>query len=86
MFHKNFNYRRHQRKRSIERKKRITEKVYGINNYYKYDGQYDKGKIHCSCWLCRSGYESRKKHKEELLYDKEKDMLEDLEDKGDNNG
>lgn len=42
------------------RKKAIKHKKTIVNSYpdpiwnYKYDGQYSKGKIHCSCSLCRS--------------------------------
>lgn len=45
-------YRRHQRHAHINRKKRIIKEQ---NDYwrYKYDGDLDKGKIHCSCPLCR---------------------------------
>lgn len=45
-------YTRYQRNRHINRKKRIIHKQ---NDYwfYKYDGILSKGKIHCSCWLCR---------------------------------
>ena len=46
-------YRLAQRERAIRRKKRITEVYRRIENYYRYDGQYDKGKTHCSCGLCR---------------------------------
>ena len=37
----------------VKRKKRI---VHDLNDYwvYKYDGQYRKGKIHCSCPMCSS--------------------------------
>jgi hypothetical protein len=36
--------------RVIRRKRRIAKITGWI---YKYNGQYSKGKIHCSCWLCR---------------------------------
>lgn len=44
-------YRRHQRKRVINRKKHI---IHEQNDYwnYKHEGCLDKGKIHCSCWMC----------------------------------
>ena len=47
------NYKRHHRERVIARKKKIAAEVYG-NDYYKEDGYYSKGKIHCSCWMCSS--------------------------------
>lgn len=39
------------REKHIRRKKRICQEVYGFD-WYKQDGYYDKGKIHCSCSLC----------------------------------
>ena len=46
-------YTRHQRINHIGRKKRIIHKQ---NDYwyYKHEGMLSKGKIHCSCWMCRS--------------------------------
>ena len=41
-------YYRHHRERSIQRKKDIANRYW----HYKHDGQYSKGKIHCSCWMC----------------------------------
>ena len=45
-------YTRHQRINHIGRKKRIIHKQ---NDYwhYRYDGMLNKGKIHCSCRMCR---------------------------------
>lgn len=45
------NYYRIQRKRHINRKKRIIK---GLNDYwvYKHEGMLSKGKIHCSCYMC----------------------------------
>lgn len=51
MIHKRIVYRRHQRRRNIARKKSMSRQYYGLD-YYRNDGQYDKGKIHCSCWMC----------------------------------
>lgn len=44
--------RRHNRQRVINRKKRIIKEQ---NNYWHvpFDGMLSKGKIHCSCWMCR---------------------------------
>lgn len=47
-------YRRYVRNKTILRKKRISNSVYGLD-WYKHDGQYSKGKIHCGCELCKSG-------------------------------
>lgn len=42
---------RYQRRAHISRKKRI---IAGENIwYYKFEGQLSKGKIHCSCPMCR---------------------------------
>ena len=53
------NYHRKMRAKHIRRKKRITShySAFRINDgmtYYKHDGMYSKGKIHCSCPLCKS--------------------------------
>lgn len=48
-------YYREMREKHIDRKKRIVKKAYSlIDNYYEHDGMYSKGKIHCSCWMCRT--------------------------------
>lgn len=46
-------YTRDVRNRSIERKKRICREVKHDLNWYKFDGQYSKGKIHCGCGICK---------------------------------
>ena len=46
-------YTRKMRAKHIKRKKDIIHKVYPwLGEWYKHDGQYSKGKIHCSCPLC----------------------------------
>jgi len=47
-------YYRHVRECAIKRKKKIANRKYGYD-WYKYDGQYSKGKIHCGCGLCKFG-------------------------------
>lgn len=47
-------YRRNVRQKAIIRKKRICKGVYG-NDWYRVDGKYAKGKIHCVCKLCKYG-------------------------------
>ena len=47
-------YRRYVRNKTIQRKKRISKSVYGLD-WYRHDGQYSKGKIHCGCGLCKYG-------------------------------
>lgn len=63
--HKRISYRRRQRAKHIARKKRIIE-----NTFYRYglkhEGYLDKGKVHCSCHLCRSNFEEKAKKKEQL--------------------
>lgn len=44
-------YRREVRNKEIARKKRICLEIMGYD-WYKHDGQYSKGKIHCSCKMC----------------------------------
>lgn len=48
-------YHRKMRVKHIRRKKRITSHYWGADEYpyYKFDGMYSKGKIHCSCSLCK---------------------------------
>jgi hypothetical protein len=46
------NYFREQRQKHINRKKRIIHEQ-GDYWHYKYDGTLNKGKIHCSCPVCR---------------------------------
>lgn len=47
-------YTREQRNKHIKRKKRICNNFYGFD-WYKHDGMYNKGKIHCSCKMCTYG-------------------------------
>lgn len=48
-------YTRKVRAQHIKRKKRIIHEVYRwLDEWYPYDGQYSKGKIHCSCPMCRA--------------------------------
>lgn len=44
-------YRRYVRNKAIQRKKRICYNRMG-SDWYKCDGMYAKGKIHCSCRMC----------------------------------
>ena len=49
-------YKREMRNKVIARKKRIDRAVHaGVEGWYKYDGQYSKGKIHCGCIICKYG-------------------------------
>jgi hypothetical protein len=50
--------RRSQRRRIIDRKVAILKKYGGEGNVFAWSrgnpGHFAKGKIHCSCWMCRS--------------------------------
>jgi hypothetical protein len=47
-------YTRKMRAKAIKRKKRIVSHWHWFENgYYPHDGMYSKGKIHCSCPLCK---------------------------------
>lgn len=48
-------YTRYQRNSHINRKKRIIHDMYDYW-YYRYEGKLSKGKIHCSCSMCRLKY------------------------------
>ncbi|AXF52642.1 MAG: hypothetical protein [Circular genetic element sp.] len=52
MANHNRSYYREMREKHITRKKRIVDEIYK-DSYYPHDGYYSKGKIHCSCPLCR---------------------------------
>ncbi len=58
----NRGYYRIQRKKHINRKKRIIKEK---NDYwaYKYEGELSKGKIHCSCGMCRAKVNNKGKHR-----------------------
>lgn len=47
-------YRREVRNKTITRKKKIVHQVMNTD-WYKHDGQYSKGKIHCGCGICKFG-------------------------------
>ena len=47
-------YTRKMRAKAIKRKKRIVSNWHWFDRgYYPHDGMYSKGKIHCSCPLCK---------------------------------
>ena len=47
-------YTRKMRAKHIKRKKRIVSNWHWFESgYYPHDGMYSKGKIHCSCPLCK---------------------------------
>lgn len=72
------NYYRKMRAKHIIRKKRIIDGLYH-GSWYKHDGMFSKGKIHCSCPLYR-GKDIRGRHiktRQELRSDDSiKDQIE----------
>lgn len=54
-------YYRKQRIKHIKRKKNISEHCYGYD-WYQVDGAYSKGKIHCSCPLCSTKTNNKRRH------------------------
>ena len=46
-------YRRFQRHRAICKKKAKSRYRLNGGDWYDVDGKYDKGKIHCSCGICK---------------------------------
>lgn len=48
-------YTRKMRAKAIKHKKKITSHYWSADTYpyYPHDGMYSKGKIHCSCRMCR---------------------------------
>jgi hypothetical protein len=60
---RNRGYYREQRQKHINRKKRIIkEQQYPLFWGYKHEGELSKGKIHCSCWMCRQKTYDNWKH------------------------
>lgn len=65
-------YRREVRNKAIARKKWICHHVY-------WDGQYSKGKIHCSCSLCTyNKFYDLPRYKDMVDSDRVKDAMKDL--------
>lgn len=57
--HRTRSFRRKMRAKHISRKKRIVSHYAAFRlddgmTYYKHDGMYSKGKIHCSCPMCKA--------------------------------
>jgi hypothetical protein len=60
-------YYREQRIRAINRKKGILKRLGGDDLVQAWSGggvfgRFAKGKIHCSCWMCRTKSYDEKKH------------------------
>lgn len=59
-------YKRNARNNAIKHKKRIALSSLGTE-WYEKDGMYSKGKIHCSCGMCKYGKKfGLKGHNEEM--------------------
>lgn len=70
-------YRRNVRNKHISRKRRLSESFVKCIEY-KYEGQYSKGKIHCSCRMCTySKYHKLKTFKDYKEEEKMKSHLSD---------
>lgn len=70
---------RHNRIRVINRKKKIIKSQ---NNYWyvEHDGMLSKGKIHCSCWMCRHKSYDNAKMQDKHSAIKDLFQLDDISD------
>lgn len=59
---RNKSFKRAMRRKHINRRKKIAQKIYG-NNFEIIDGKYDKGKVHCSCPMCSRKTNNKGKHR-----------------------
>jgi len=71
----------------VRRKKKIANRLYGCDRY-EHDGQYIKGKVHCSCGLCcaktnnkKWGYKSWKHSDTQKINSMDYQMVEFFEEK-----
>lgn len=67
-------YTRYQRNRTINRKINILRKKNGdlfLKDFFPIKGKLSKGKIHCSCYMCRSKSYDILSHRDnsKLIYD-----------------
>ena len=56
MKERNRAYRRFQRNRVIQKRRKLVAELYGQDKsfeHFPFDGFLDKGKIHCSCDMCQ---------------------------------
>ena len=65
-------YYRMQRRRTIKRKLSIVKSIWTEDSYrhaVQQQGKYNKGKIHCSCWMCsqKSSVEPTARDKREAV-------------------
>lgn len=55
----------------IKKKKNLIHSLMGFD-WYKHDGQYSKGKIHCSCPLCTGKKKGRRRNNDRPYSDRKK--------------
>lgn len=55
----------------IKKKKNLVHSFMG-SDWYKHDGQYSKGKIHCSCPLCTGKKKGRRRNNDRPYSDRKK--------------
>ena len=72
-------YRRHKRAAVIRRKKNIVRDIWLGGWNYTYDGCLSKGKIHCSCPMCRRKSYDLARQDDIRSAD---NMMDDLHDEG----
>lgn len=70
-------YRRHKRYAAINRKKNIIRDAWRGEWHCKYDGSLSKGKIHCSCPMCRSKSYDQARMSDIRVADRMLDQLEE---------
>ena len=74
-------YYRKQRMRAIHRKEKILRQLGGEENAFAWEhgavGRLSKGKIHCSCWMCRrKSYDDPKIRDKRAAIDTAQQLLE----------
>ena len=81
---RNRKYHRYVREKSIDKKYHIREFLWGHVNTEKYyeehpKGSLNKGKIHCSCWMCRKKSSDELTKKEKISLEKMEFYIKDLQ-------
>lgn len=69
-------YYREVRRKTIKRKKSIISKKQ--NWIYSNEGKLAKGKIHCSCWMCRKKNYDELSHKDKVNLIKYKQQIKEI--------
>lgn len=71
-------YYRFQRRKHIKAKK-LKASSWGDYFFFDHEGKLDKGKIHCSCWMCRAKTYDSYKHSDEIKIERLNSSEEDFE-------